>query len=891
MVCLRIFSCYLAFSWQITFSPTTPDIEIICTEINLDKEDTWILITMYKNPTVKNAQFEQVFNTLCEDILCKYDNVILMGDLNFNTLKPDCFLTNILPVYDLKNLIKNATCKKSINFTLIDVFLTNQTNRFMHSFSIDIGLSDFHNLIGSVMRKHIPKPKSKTVKYRKLNEIDYTKVKEDISPSLPENINQDPEQAFITFHNHIISVFNTHAPIKEKKVKSGHFPFMTKELKQAMYKRNMMRNKFYKYKTSHYHVIYKETRNKVNSIKRQLISSYLKERCHTGVRNQKFWPTMKPFFSKSSIIGDDIILKEADNLITDENELCETFNTFFAQIGNDIGIPENNDRPINEILNSYQNHPSLRLINSNKPNGYTNFTFSPITPSHITEIITELQNKKSSGYDDIPASFIKHLKHELAIPLSSLINSCINKGIFPSNLKMADITPVYKKKDKLNKDNYRSINLLPILSKIFEKILNIQLTEFANNFYSSLLSGFRKKHGCCNILSLMIEHWRSALDNNKIVGILAIDLSKAFDCMPHGLLLAKLHSYGLDQISCTLIKSYLHNRQQRVKINHTTSKWTTTVKGVPQGSIIGPTLFNIFINDLLYTNFNSTTYNYADDNTLSIVGNDINNIISGLQTDANSAITWFNANMMKANPSKFQVMFIGKRIKSTNHSIKLNDISLTGSPSIHILGIEIDQNLTFTDHINSLCSKTAKQINALYRIKSNLDNASRKTIFNSFITSAFTYCSIMWMFTTRGNLQKLDKLHERALRLTYTNYSTTYDTLLETTNTLDIYKRCLKALATEMYKVKRKWLPQYVIDMFAENDISRVYNLRDTNTFVLPKYKSKKYGYHSFTYIGSKLWNNISVDIKNSNTIDMFKNLVHEWLSTSDITYVKDNYF
>jgi len=876
---------------QINLDIAHNNIETLCSEIIIDKNDIWIVCAMYKNPTVKNHEFEIFFKDICEKLLCKYDNVILLGDLNFNLLKPDCYLQTILPVFDMKNIINSPTCKKSLTPTLLDVIITNKSSRLMNTFSIDIGLSDFHNLIGCLMRKHIPKPKEKIVKYRKINNIDYDQVKNEISTITLSNVTQSPENAFNTYHNAIASLFNKHAPLKEKRIKAGHFPFMTKALKKAIYHRNMMRNKYYKYKTSQYYVLYKEKRNTVNSLKRSLTTAYIKGKCHNGVKSHDFWPTMKPFFTKSSLSCEEIMLLESDNLITDEKQLCDIFNDFFVQIGQDIGTNENMNQPIQNIINDYITHPSIITINHNHPRTNNAFNFQQTTQETIYEIIDDMEMKKSSGYDDIPISFIKTLKYELAQPVSTLINSCINAGIFPSNFKMADINPVYKKKDKLNKDNYRSINLLPVLSKIFEKVLNTQLTQFANTFFSPHLSGFRKKYGCNDILTLMVEHWRRALDNNKTIGIMAIDLSKAFDCMPHGLLLAKLFHYNIDITSCSLIKSYLHNRQQRVKLGNSTSKWKTAIKGVPQGSILGPTLFNIFINDLLLTQIHSTIYNYADDNTLSITGTDINAIKTTLRNDAEIVINWFHKNMMKANPSKFQIMFLGKHISSQNHELRLNEFILQASSSICILGVDIDEHLTFTGHINNICSKTAKQINSLYRIKNDLNNTCRKVIFNSYIASSFNYCSTIWMFTTRGNLGKLDKLHERALRLTYSDNTTDYNDILQKTNTLCIYKRCLKTLANETYKVKRKWSPQYILDLFLASDISSTYNLRDTNKFVIPKYNSKKYGYHCYSFIGPKLWNKLPVETKSCTSISSFKENVHSFLSSLTQSHVKDDFF
>jgi len=877
---------------EINFISPCKNIEIICTEIILDKNDTWVVCAMYKNPMVRNMEFEAAFKMLYEKVLHKYNNHIIIGDLNYNLLESGSYLNSILPIYDMKNIIKKATCKKSVKQTLLDVIITNEPNRFLKSFSIDTGISDFHNLIGAIMRKQIPKPTSKIVKYRKINDINYDTVRRAIQNLRVDGAEADAEAAFNEYHNNIISIFNEHAPLKEKKIKSNHFPFMTKELKRAIYQRNMARNKYYKSKTPDNYCLYKEKRNVVNSLKQKLTTSHIRERSKSGTQNKHFWSTMKPFFSKKSIASNDIMLRESERLITEENELCEIFNTFFVNIGSDVGIVDNINKPITDILNEYRAHPSIITINTvGVTRNHPTFKFSHISRATVIEIINEMECKKSSGYDEIPTVFLKSLKNELGQPLANLINSCITQNVFPTNLKMADINPVYKKKDKLNKDNYRSINLLPTISKVFEKVLNNQLTEFAYNFFSLHLSGFRKQHGCNDILTLMVEDWRKAIDNNKLVGVLAIDLSKAFDCMPHGLLLSKLYNYGVDATACSLIKSYLSNRQQRVKVNDTRSKWIKTTKGVPQGSILGPTLFNIFINDLLLTEMHSTIYNYADDNTLSVIGDNINEIKNILKVDAQIAVKWFENNMMKANPSKFQVMFLGKRVTSSTHELSLNEFKVPATPSILVLGVNIDEHLSFSEHVDSICSKTAKQINALYRIKNGIDNECRKIIFNSYILSSFNYGSTIWMFTNRGNLHKLDKLHERALRLTYNNYDNTYEELLANTNTLCIYKRCLKIASTEMYKVKKRVSPLYIQNLFMESDISRMYQLRDTNKYVIPTYSSKKYGYHSFSHMGPKLWNNLPVQTKNSPSIPSFKHKVHTWLSSQNISNIKSEYY
>ena len=393
------------------------------------------------------------------------------------------------------------------------------------------------------------------------------------------------------------------------------------------------------------------------------------------------------------------------------------------------------------------------------------------------------------------------------------------------------------------------------------------MTKYLDDVLSPLLCGFRKGYNSQYALLRILEKWRIQLENKSIIGALACDLSKAFDTLPHDLIIAKMEAYGFGYCALKLVYDYLCNRFQRCKVGSKYSKWHEVNIGVPQGSVLGPLLFNIFINDIFLFAEDVEICNFADDTSLSVHGKSLQTVYNNLKYNLQIILEWLKCNSLVPNPNKFQMMFLGTRSKA-NLTLEINGSNICSSDSITLLGIDIDWKLTFNQHVKNICKRASSKTIAITRLRNYLSHDQKLLLFNSFIMSCFGYCSLIWMFHGKTSNVLINSIHKRALRALYNDYLSDYDTLLSYDHLLNIHHININLLLVEVYKCLNKKTPSFLWDCFKYKQSN--YNLRVSNRLILPKATTQT-SLHSFTYRGCAAWNKLPDNLKYSDSSSILK--------------------
>ena len=859
-----------------------PDLE--CTFLELRIRDCkWLVVMGYDPHKEKIGNFLDLLSREIDQHLPNYDNLLVLGDWNSTVTETE--MVEFCEMYNLSNLIKEPTCFKSMeNPSSIDIMLTNKKQSFQNSKAIENGLSDFHKMTVTVMKRYFKKNDPVTIEYRDLKNFDPIAFREDLQYQL-----ENKEcVTIVDFQNIFLSVWNAHAPVKKKVVRGNNAPFMNKTLSKAFMTRARLKRISNMSPTVENVEAFKRYRNFcVSLLRKEKKKFYNNLDISIMFDNKKFWKYIRPLFSGKSKLKSKITLIKGDEIISDEQKVAETLNTYFIDAVQNLDIKkfydkeeeetkENDLSPeekIDKILNQYESHPSVVMIKS-KISISQRFKFEDVDMDKMYEKIKSLDPKKGSS-QDIPTDILIGSNDIVCKYISDIYNRDKNRNQFPLFLKTADVAPHFKDNDRTSEKNYRPVSNLLILSKLYEDNMSDQMKIYMEEYLSPYIFGYRKSYGPQPCLLSMIEMWRKALDEGKVAGAILTDLSKAFDCISHDLLIAKLHSYGFDKSALLFVYDYLKNRVQRTKVNGAYSSWKELLNGVPQGSILGPLLFNIFINDIFWFVDKTKIANYADDNTTYGVEKSIMTLLKCLEEDTHNVLNWFRFNEMMPNQGKCHLMIadIDHKYYESKSFVYLEDAFLESEDIVKLLGIHIDKKLNFEHHVNNILKKANNKLHALMRVRKYLSWEKLRLLLKCFIESQFNYCPLIWMCHSRTLNNKINKLHERALRQVYTDKNLTFEQMLEKDGSVTIHQRNLQKLATEMYKVKNGLSPKIMADLFTLKS-------HGNSDFVIPQVKTVNRGIETIRYRGPLTWDLVPEEIKQSESLSIFKDRIKEWKPT-----------
>ena len=753
---------------------------------------------------------------------------------------------------------------------------------------MELGISDCHKRVVFCIRAHVSRLKPKNITYRSLKSLDEKSFLTDLQQSLTHfSIQNETNSSYDSLLDIFVSCLDKHAPLKTKKVRGNQSSFMSKSLRKAIMTRSALRNKYIKNKTPFNRNNYKKQRNICVSLRTKAIKDVFSKASSNVNKNSKpFFNLIKPYLTdKGALCSSDITLLENGELISKDELLVEIFNEYYINIIKySSGKPpsditdnygsNNMDNLIDHILQQYEAHPSIVKINKLDIR-LDSFTFNEVSNEEVLKLLKDVNPKKSVGIDTIPPFFVKLAADLLAKPFTDLINQSIRECVFPSKAKIAAVLPFFKNIDRVVKKNYRPVSILSAFSKNFEKILKNQVVPYFDKCLSLFISAYRKHYGTQHVLIRLIEEWKQNLDSDKIVGAILMDLSKAFDCIPHDLLIAKLHAYGFDRKALKQIFSYLKGRRQAVKLNGVYSTFLTLLAGVPQGSILGPILFNIFINDIFLFIHDCNLHGYADDQTISAFADTLQNLKIKLCAGADIAIEWMEINKMIVNPSKFQGIVLSKSKKTIKTIFDVSDRQIESEDCVKLLGITVDDKLSFNKHISKLCNKASGQLNQLFRLKRYLSPACRVLSINSYIQSNFNYCPLVWHFMSADDSKKVENVHKRALRFLNADDNVNYQDLLYNLGKTTMLVSRLKSLCIEIYKTLNGLNPAYMKNIFTKSQLRR--SKRFTYNLDVPRRNRKQFGTKSLSVLGPIVWNLLPNEMKSAQSIDIFKMYMKSW--------------
>ena len=843
---------------------------------SLNTDSNIIIGVVYRPPNSSIPSFTTAFHALLDKLVSEKKYIYIMGDYNVNTLRniptnrnTDEF-NDMMAEHHLYPMVNKPTRVTDKTASIVDnIYSDSMIAAKTGILSCDI--SD-HFPIFCIFDNLSFKTEKPTITKRKLNKTNIKKLNEALKAINWQFLDDfDTQTAFTMFQGVIDQLFDEICP------KQTFTMTLTDALKKSIKDKNRLHVET-KCNPNDQQLKrqYKNKRNQVTSDLRNAEIKYFSKAIDVNISDtNKTWKTLRQIIGigKSKVSNSHNFCING-NSVNNSLEIANAFNDFFTTIGPLLAnkIPTSTINPLSWVKN---------VPNSN--------VIEDVSEREVSDIIKSLSNS-SAGWDGFPISIAKQCSKNFVKPLTALINSSFREGVFPRELKKARVVPIFKTGDKSLINNYRPISILSFYSKVFEKLMYNKMYNFieANDILYAHQYGFRRGHSTQQAIITLIDKITKSVNSDDFVISVFIDLKKAFDCVPTNILLAKLQAYGIRGDYIKWFQSYLTDRTQYVNFNGEDSAEHTLKCGVPQGSILGPLFFIIFVNDMF--NVSNVLFNvlYADDTCIYISGSDINDLFDVLNIELASLLEWLNANRLTLNVEKtFYMLFHRKRIKTDNLKLIIGQSMLKQTSQCKYLGLIIDNKLNWAAHIAHVKSKISKCVGILIKARPCLSRKCLLDLYYSFAYPYLIYCVEIWGHAGDRLLHPLFLVQKKIVRIiTFSAFLAHTAPIFYNLRLLPLNKIVLQRTSVFMFKLMNNMLPNAMNSLIVRNNDTHHYNTRQ-NHHLRGSRPTCKPVVNSFSNRSVQIWNAISSKLNVNVSLYKFKYSVKLFLLENEllITY------
>ena len=808
---------------------------------------------------------DRAYNTNIHDI-------IITGDFNYNMMRNSKNkMTDLILQYNLTQLITDATHFTEASSSLIDLIMVRNKNSIVTSGVLE-------PLFPHLKRYHCPilvllnfiRPKVKTYKRKIWNyqRADFDKYRQLLSEQdLPNKIkNHELDDSIQIVAGAIYDAADKSIPNKIVYIRPSDYPWITCHIKSLIRKRRRVYNKFKKTNNHSYWNQFKVLRNNVINLIRKSKQNYF-DKLENSINNENlnsklFWKTSKQLLG----LGKNSQSIPALNL---NNEHAET------------------DYQKANMLNNYFSSQSVvddnnKILPPPKTILRDRLDILEISPQSVKDVFDGLDVNKSCGPDHMSPRLLKEGSQILAEPYSLIFTSSLRSEKFPTQWKDSNITALYKKDDRSMPSNYRPISLLCQAGKSFEKCIHKHLYDYINEhkLLTPFQSGFVPGDSTTFQLLHIYHTFCEAVDSGKEVRVVFCDISKAFDRVWHRGLIHKLQDIGCSKSLIKWFASYLTNRRQRVVMNGQASEWSYVKAGVPQGSILGPLLFLIYINDIV-NEIQASVRLFADDTSLYIIVENPFAAAITLNNDLYFITSWASDWLVNFNAAKTLSMILTLKHFSPYHPpLFMNGTAITETTSHKHLGLTLSKNCSWNEHINNITSTACTRLNLLRTLKFKINRNALEKIYNSFIRPLLEYSDAVWDNASKECKKQLETIHNEAARIiTGATKLCSISKLLTDLGLETLQERRLKHKLVILYKMLNGSAPEYLQRLTpptVQDATSR--NLRNSNDLRNIRTNTNLF-YDSFLPSTIRAWNELPDEIKNAPSIASFKYRLNRNLS------------